>query len=424
MVLAVSLLISWGFWYWSLHILAPANTAVVLAAHRPIGNNSDLYPRWLGARELLLHGRDPYSPEVTREIQIGFYGRLLNPQRASDPTDQESFVYPLYVAFLLAPTVKLPFGTVLVIFRWLLLGSIALIVPLWMYALRLRTSWLIVASGMVLATSTSPAVAEYFQQNLAALVVLFLAAAVAAIAAGQLALAGFLLALSTIKPQTSGFVILWLLLWAITGGRKRRSLAVSFLTTLGVLVLSAEIMSPHWIGHFVTAVRRYPAYASDPSLIQVLLPPLLAKLITAGLLLCFVVLIWRWRKAPPESGEFAWGLAWSTTVTVVVLPKLAAYNALLLIPALVIFLGRYQTLSQGRMLARTLIKAAFACQLWQWLSALLLSICSLLLPAWRIRTAAHVPEYTFFALWLMTMLAVAANTHAPLPGPKHVSEKE
>jgi hypothetical protein len=26
---------------------------------RPRGSLSDLYPRWLGARELLLHGRDP-----------------------------------------------------------------------------------------------------------------------------------------------------------------------------------------------------------------------------------------------------------------------------------------------------------------------------------------------------------------------------
>jgi len=333
-------------------------------------------------------------------------------------------VYPLYVAFLLAPTVKLPFGTVLVIFRWLLLGLIAVTVPLWMYALRLRISWPILASGMALATSTLPAVAEYFQQNLAALVVLFLAAAGAAIAAGRLSLAGFLLALSTIKPQTSGFVILWLLVWAISGGRKRRSLAASFLITLGVLVLSAEIMSPHWIGHFVTAVGRYPAYASDPSLIQVLLPSLLAKLVTAALLLCFVALSWRWRNAPPESNEFAWGLAWATTVTVVVLPKLAAYNALLLIPVLAIFLGRYQTLSRGRMFARTMIKAAFACQLWQWLSALLLSICSLLLPAWRIRAVAHVPEYTFFALWLTTMFALAANTPTSLPSPKQVSSKE
>ena len=58
---------------------------------------SDLYPRWLGARELLLHHRDPYSPEVTREIQIGYYGRPLDPSRPQDPRDQQGFAYPAYV---------------------------------------------------------------------------------------------------------------------------------------------------------------------------------------------------------------------------------------------------------------------------------------------------------------------------------------
>jgi len=52
---------------------------------RPRGNLSDLYPRWLGARELLLHGRDPYSPEITREIQRGYYGRELDSSRPNDP---------------------------------------------------------------------------------------------------------------------------------------------------------------------------------------------------------------------------------------------------------------------------------------------------------------------------------------------------
>jgi len=39
----------------------------------PRGNLSDLYPRWVGARDLLLAGRDPYSQQVTREAQKGYY---------------------------------------------------------------------------------------------------------------------------------------------------------------------------------------------------------------------------------------------------------------------------------------------------------------------------------------------------------------
>src|ERR1700684_3195160 len=40
----------------------------------------DLYPRWVGTRELLLHGRNPYSPEVSHEIQMAFYGYTIEQQ--------------------------------------------------------------------------------------------------------------------------------------------------------------------------------------------------------------------------------------------------------------------------------------------------------------------------------------------------------
>ncbi|MGA7381304.1 MAG: hypothetical protein WBX03_10670, partial [Terriglobales bacterium] len=177
--MAASVLVCVGVWHWAETILVPANTAKVIAAHRPIGNNSDLYARWLGARELLLHGRDPYSPEVTREIQTGFYGRPLDPANPSDPREQESFVYPLYVVFLLAPTVSLPFPMVAEAFRWILLVCIALSVPLWMYAVKIRAQWSAVVCGMLLTVGSFPSIEEYSQQNLTALMVLFLAAAAA-----------------------------------------------------------------------------------------------------------------------------------------------------------------------------------------------------------------------------------------------------
>lgn len=59
LVLAASLVVSAGFWYQAIHITAEADTATFLAKGRPIGNNSDLYARWLGTRELLLQGKDP-----------------------------------------------------------------------------------------------------------------------------------------------------------------------------------------------------------------------------------------------------------------------------------------------------------------------------------------------------------------------------
>jgi hypothetical protein len=116
-VQAASVLVCCGFWCWASTILVPSNVVFVKTKRIPIGNNSDLYPRWLGAREVLLHNRDPYSAAVTREIQLGFYGRQIDPNNPSDPKDQVAFAYPLYVIFLFWPTTALPFHTVLRMFQ-------------------------------------------------------------------------------------------------------------------------------------------------------------------------------------------------------------------------------------------------------------------------------------------------------------------
>jgi hypothetical protein len=117
--------------YCNLGILVPFERAEEGRSGSSRGNFSDLYPRWIGARELLLYGHDPYSPEVTREIQVGYYGRALDPARAADPKDEQRFVYPLYIVFFLVPFVHLPFEVVRYIFTLLLAALAAWAVSLW-----------------------------------------------------------------------------------------------------------------------------------------------------------------------------------------------------------------------------------------------------------------------------------------------------
>ena len=59
---------------------------------------NDFYSRWVGARALFVQGKNPYSDEVTREIQLGMYGRLARPEE-----DQAAFAYPLFAAYAAAP---------------------------------------------------------------------------------------------------------------------------------------------------------------------------------------------------------------------------------------------------------------------------------------------------------------------------------
>jgi len=401
------LAVAFGVWRWAEHILAPADAVAVLAARRPIGNNSDLYPRWLGARELLLRGRDPYSPEITREIQAGFYGRPLNPENPADPVAQEAFVYPIYVVFMLAPSVGLPFPIVQEIFQWLLLGAIACTVPLWMYAVKFRPRQLVVLSSMLLAVGSYPAVEEYFQQNLTALILLFLAAAVAAAARNWLTLSGLLLALSTAKPDTTLLVVSWLLLWAVANWKDRSRLVLSFAASLAALVVAGELVSPHWIGRFVLAVRQYPTYGTDPSILEALLPSWLAMLATVALMGILLAVCWRCRLSPANSEGFRWALAWAAAVTLTVVPKLAAYNQLLLIPALLMLARERKT---STFLSRVLMGATFACQGWQWLAAGALSIGSYTVSPSRMRTLALLPLYSLLALPMVALLAVIVSS--------------
>jgi hypothetical protein len=103
LALVLAVVASASTWFYMDGILRTQQIADAAAHGTPRGNLSDLYPRWLGARELLLRGRNPYSPEMTREIQRGYYGRPLDPRLPGDPKDQQGFAYPVYVVFLLAP---------------------------------------------------------------------------------------------------------------------------------------------------------------------------------------------------------------------------------------------------------------------------------------------------------------------------------
>lgn len=409
-VLALSGLICLCFWNWTERVLAPANTMAVLARREPLGNHSDLYPRWLGARELFLHRRDPYSVEVTREIQSGFYGVPLNKVHSYEPTNRESFVYPLYVSFLLAPTAHLPFAIVQQTSRWLLLFLISASVPLWMRAIGFTPGLPYVLSGMVLAASSSAAILEFHQQNLASLVVFLLAAAAASAARDFLFLSGALLALATIKPDTAGPVVLWFLVWSGAYWKQRKRLIGGFAVTMSALWLAAEAVSPHWLGKFLWAVWEYPAYGASPSILELLFPVVIAKLIAALLVLALLVVGWRSRKAPVGSRAFSWTLAWVATVTVILLPRLSPYNQSLLVPALLMLLAEHRRIWNSGVLPRAAMEGAFACQAWQWAAAAFLAIWGFFSSAAALQSRAGIPNYTALPLCPLTLLAVVTAT--------------
>jgi hypothetical protein len=406
---AASLLVCFGVWHWAETILVPANTLAAQSKGVPIGNNSDLYPRWLGARELLLHRRDPYSAEVTRDIQKGFYGQPLDPGNPAHAVAPEAFYYPLYVVFLLAPSATLPFATVAEVFRWFFLFGIAVSVPLWAHAIGLRLRPLQLASAMVLAVSSYPAVLEFHMQNLTALVALLLALAAVSLVRGWFVLSGFLLALSTVKPQLSGLFVVWFAIWAAGRWAERKRMAWSFAATMLALVLGAEALLPHWVREFVGAMYAYQKYATGPSILNIFFSSVLTWVVAAALVTTLIGMSLKWQACAAGSREFGWALGWAAVVTLAFVP-VAVYNQVLLIPPLLVLFAQREAIRSMGLMPRALAKAAFASQGWQWATAVIISLGSLLISGERMRAAVQVPVYTLLAVPPLTLLAVIFAT--------------
>src|ERR1022692_2001891 len=138
----------------------------------------DLYPRWVGTRELLLRGRNPYGTEVSHEIQMAFYGRTID-QRYGQPgvgiIDEQRFVYPVYVVFLLAPTISMDFSHLQVWAPVVFAMLTAFSVLLWLEVLRWRPPKALIVA-IVLFVLSSPQIVQGLRLRQLALVVCFLLA--------------------------------------------------------------------------------------------------------------------------------------------------------------------------------------------------------------------------------------------------------
>ena len=172
---SISVLSAFSMWYY---------VADVWSVGQP-AQFSDLYARWWGAHELLLHHRDPYSPAVTREIQIFIYGAPVATLHPGDRAELAGgFAYPIYVAFLMWPTLHLAFPAAQVLFLCLFVALTLASLWLWIYALRWRLPAADLGMLAVFTFGSFPVLQGLKLQNLSLLAAFLLAATVASLTAG------------------------------------------------------------------------------------------------------------------------------------------------------------------------------------------------------------------------------------------------
>ena len=414
--LAVAALLAAGMAYYYFALLIPQVRAVH-AFHQLDGGYSyggDLYPIWFTTRELLFHHRNPYTNEITREIQTGLYGRVLDPRRrpGDPPEHYRAFSYPLYTDVIGMPLTWLSFRQVQYALTLASPLLVALTVWLWLVAFDLRLG-VAATVAVILLTETSYAVLEaIFSQQPTILVSLALAAMAASLRHERYRVAGVCLALAAVKPQLMLLLAVWLMVWSVSDWSRRRKLIFGFALTLAFLLGASQLVLPGWFSDWRVALGEYRQYTKPP-LAQLVLGKWLGGAMEFALLALSAGVCWSARRAAVMGRDFALSLSLAMAVMIVTLPTGGAvYDHLLLLPAVLwLYSSRDQVLRAGRPL-RVYVLLGVITLAWQWIAACVVDVLVWLVPAWRsagellvfpLRAAAPFP---FAALAALSYFAI------------------
>jgi hypothetical protein len=376
----------------------------IWSANQPAGF-SDLYAPWWAAHELLLHGRNPYAPQVAHEIQSVIYGAPVTPS-ADDPAGiAGGFAYPPYAVLFLAPTLYLPFPVAQKVFLAVTMLLTGLSLVLWVRLSRCRMlslDW--IAAGLLMFGSF-PAMQAFRLLNLSLLAAGLIAIAIYFVFRDRLVLAGIFLAASTFKPQFAAALIAWLTLWTVADWRCRQALAWSFLSAMLLLGLISQGLAPGWVRGFLQVVAAYRHYTYGHSLLDVWFRGKAGMLAVAAFLLAAFFLCWRERAQSADSRGFFLATSLALAANLVVIPSLAPHAQLLLLPG---FLGLLSA-SRAAKWARLLASAAWMLLAWPWLAGFGLLVAAVWVPLDSLRRFWAVPLYTSPLLPLGITLALAAS---------------
>jgi len=380
----------------------------------------DFYPVWLTSHDCIPTGCDPYSPEMTRKIQKGLFGRTLDSRISDPPSDYRTFVYPAFTDLLFWPAAQFPFTAVRVAIAVLLVGTTISSVVLWMQALSLRPPPSSLVAISLLLVCSYPVLEGLYADQLGLLVGFLLAASLLALQRGRHLLAGILMSLATIKPQMSILAVIFLLLWSSHQWRERGRFCIGLFSALTVLVGAAMLIWPHWIPSWTRALLRYPHYAKPPLAGELLyLGPNLggtAALGAIGVLLT-LVLSWKNRNQPATSLEFWLALSSVLTITAITfLPSQGFQDHVILLPGIFLLSYRWKELSLTRT-SKTLLAIGAAVLLWPWLSAFGLIVVRPLLtgPVFYSKAVFALPLRTAAVLPFVLLAVLALSLRSPRP---------
>jgi hypothetical protein len=321
----------------------------------------DIHPTFVAA-DAVLHGQDPYAPEVTLRIQQDIYGRPARPGE-----DVQGFAYPAYVAYLAAPFALLPFQWAQAAWLSLLMvaavAGLALSIATWGWPRRpiqrvLLLLWGLAFYGIVWG---------FLLGQIALVIFALLALLVWAARRGTDVLAGVALGLMLIKPQTAFLIMPAVFTWAVL--TRRRRLVVSAIVTAVLLVLLPTVFQPGWILSFARRMGEYNDYSPfiAPALVvaQRCCAPV-AGAVAAVLIAAIagLVLYGWWAARGGGNGGLLWAAGMTLIATTLIAPQISTVNQVILLIPIVGQLNLLATRGRAGGLAVAGLLLAWGAGLW------------------------------------------------------------
>jgi hypothetical protein len=360
---------------------------------------ADFYPIWFTARESLLRHRDPYSSEMTRQIQVALFGRPLEVRDPEFPPNSRAFANPLFAELLFWPFALVGFSEARIVFALLLPVVTTFSSFLWLRALHLDASRVKFAAIVLLTLSSYAVLEGMFAEQIGLVIGFLLAASLAALVRQKLFFSGSLLALALVKPQMMLLVAAYLVLWSFAQWRVRWQFTGGFFLTAFLLSTSSLSIWPHWIQEWFRIVLAYRHYATPP-LVSYLLGNRIGAILTVALLASAVALSWRMRHVFPGSREFGVTVSVLLAITAsAVLPGHAVYDHIVLLPGILLIAFSWREFAANRP-CRIILTLTTLAVCWQWITAPLV-------------IAAH--PFLSHPVFASTVLTLPIRTAASIP---------
>lgn len=233
----------------------------------------DVTPSWIGTKNLIVHGINPYSRRGEELIEEAYFGRIL---RAEDNVgDKQHFAYPLHVVLVYFPTVFLSFSNALLIIWLFSFGMVIASSCLW-----LKTIWPTRKNKPMLMIGLSAFFLSWPQMYIALqtrqplIIVLFLTI-LAILWIDRIhesneyiysIITGLLIFMSTIKPQSSLLSLAYIfVIWLpSTIDRQRVWHVWQGFVIAGVVSLAITLwLVPGWMVDFLQTIISYREYAGS-----------------------------------------------------------------------------------------------------------------------------------------------------------------